>query len=680
MSSLQLLSQSCVQIQSHLHDKQFIDKLVEQARYVQGLFAYPSASVLNSTVYNIPYKKQWDICEDHVVASFKTLLSSSFFESASRAEEFLSLISSRNIAIAGGSVLAAYVNDHTQFGDIDIFHTPNEDTKKLQTFLQAQGFVVVDDAKPSVSSLVVQKAAQPNKRLFYSSSPAIQNYYTNIKHLNSVTTYVNPQQRQIQLIEVAYDNVRTHIRNFDLSCCQIFYQSGSIYIRKMYAGMTAQRCMVLCWNNDLMFDQRYANRIRKYRTRGWVPISDHLSHLKDCPSDIKVYELLDLHSSAQPRLISIDDLLDELKQTTEKAFIHGEAETKTVLTKWMNVIDNLKGNKQIGNPIKTQLTTIFERMCLILETPLQDSIRGASCQSLVQQMLELKDNRWLLLHMLKHQSLFQPCFTNEIVVKAEQAGIARDNLLLIKSMVLSNSSSTTTELGTQVMKVSPHVFSLIMNMLFVSMEPRLYLSQDLTKIGISTQKDRTSTDDVIQLYKDDNTTFTKQEAYVVLQLLVQARIRPQELPKWSSQFKAYFGDQTKALSLSSFLQLQMQPECGSFKITTNHKVPLASTRVICPSDNVLPSGSALQHILVVDANKDLSYKPFVEINCQTQPQPEACTVLDLLRSFIILKYVDQSSSQLFLQRVNYTGVHTFELDFDEYVINEERDVVDMVAF
>ena len=410
------LISSCIKLQA---DPSGVAEVISQAQYIQGLLAYPPASTHDSLVGTVPLRKQWKPLQ-HIVAPFQQLVHS-YFETEEHTNTFLAFFNNRNMAIAGSSVVAAYTGQNS-FNDLDIFYTPEANVQPLLTFLGSHGFRAVQHDTNQYD--VIPLMAKAKKQRF--SSPSIQTYYDNIKHINKVTNFVRDNAdgnlQIIQCIEVAYSNVRSHIRNFDLSCCQMFYQTGCVYIRQLYAEITALKCMVLCWENDLRKDKRYAGRVEKYSKRGWTPYSSFPIH-QEYSKTIRVLTELDV---IQPK--SITTLQDLLHQT--ETYIQF-SKVNLAVKEWNNVVKNISEQKQISNVVKQQLSQIFDELCeCIIQTQAYHE-----ALSIISYMVKCNDNRWLLLGMLKHQQIFKPYFDSAIYTLATKYGVSRENLLLIKSMM-----------------------------------------------------------------------------------------------------------------------------------------------------------------------------------------------------------------------------------------------------
>ena len=286
--------------QAQLDQLKSLISLIEISPKVSNVKPHPSSlfipkSQLNQVVRGFPVYKQWTVCDEGVTKTFKDILTYSFFDNdETLTQQFLSTFAnSKDIIIAGGAVTAAYqaykngldTRQNKYDGDIDIFYGKKtagaraaEDMEQVIQMCKYQP-VYQDDACPQNPSHKRSRMEQLRD-------------YESMKRISRIQYFDKPNAnpidaKQIQLIQVDYEAVRSHVRTFDLSCCQMYYMQGKIYMREMYAQLTAANFMVLCWNNDLYMDTKYVERIRKYMERGFTPVTQLEDHMRQAPEDIK---------------------------------------------------------------------------------------------------------------------------------------------------------------------------------------------------------------------------------------------------------------------------------------------------------------------------------------------------------------------------------------------------------
>jgi len=388
-------------------------------------------------VRGIPKRKQWNVCEQGVVQKFLDILQTHFFANQEQTNEFLSLFNHHKMVISGGTVLAAYQAHKNNedvacldLGDLDIFYS-NDDyyssshyTHSLIKTLEGLGYKQIDDSHSYNTTPLLHKRAKldPIER---------RKDYTSMKTVKHVQNFVNANDKVIQLIQVDYFAVRSHIRQFDLSCCQMYYMKGNIYQRSLYAELTAHNFMVLCWGDkDLMKDQKYVDRIRKYIQRGWKPVTEFSLHMHQAPQDIK--EQLQLIST-KPSIINItvvqpEQLLETVTQEIQKAQeFKTFSSTYQAIHTWIAAIKHWRFDTQIANKYKQQLRTQLD----VLISLANDQ---QNLQSIVQSMFEIQDRRWIILKLIDHSDKFKTLFNSELIKQAVNHNFARDHIFFLKTV------------------------------------------------------------------------------------------------------------------------------------------------------------------------------------------------------------------------------------------------------
>ena len=86
---------------------------------------------------------------------------------------------------------------------------------------------------------------------------------------------INGSVKHVQFIITKYDCVKSHVRTFDMSICQTFFNHKNLFTRYLYKHLTFNKVNVLCKENvDLFSDIKYFKRIYKYSSRGFKPYFD----------------------------------------------------------------------------------------------------------------------------------------------------------------------------------------------------------------------------------------------------------------------------------------------------------------------------------------------------------------------------------------------------------------------
>lgn len=195
-------------------------------------------------------------------------------------------ISSLEGCIAGGfalNVYKQYIQPAQYDGDLDIFIPANNVNifrtgyANLISFITNIGYT--EEVTHSQCSFVPQITTVNNAYT--------QNKYAGLHKIKEIHTFVNASGRKIQMISTIADTVSTFIRSFDLSCCQVYIQDMYICIRNVYRPLIDAGYTLLLKDASIEegLDDLYRNRVIKYKTRGFTPVSHYIHHFK---KDIQV--------------------------------------------------------------------------------------------------------------------------------------------------------------------------------------------------------------------------------------------------------------------------------------------------------------------------------------------------------------------------------------------------------
>ena len=237
-----------------------------------------SNDIYDSTNPTIKSEKQWLICiqnnwnlnRDHLLNTFDIHHSASF----------LKLLETTKAVVAGGfAVNCLFGFDLDNYtGDMDIFLSKNkwkessdfEDFK--QYFYNHQYNMTLDSSFMSYDLSTQFGISQECPKQHKQTIRLVENY----KSLNKISRIVvfskiiNNIQKDIQLIFTEYDCVRSHIRTFDMSICQTFFDHNHLYTRFKYHLLTLNKVNVLLKKDVNVYeDIKYLKRIYKYQSRGF---------------------------------------------------------------------------------------------------------------------------------------------------------------------------------------------------------------------------------------------------------------------------------------------------------------------------------------------------------------------------------------------------------------------------
>lgn len=149
--------------------------------------------------------------------------------------------------------------------------------------------------------------------------------------------------------------------------------------------------------------------------------------------------------------------------------------------------------------------------------------------------------------------------------------------------------------------VSPKVLALIMELLFITFSKRMCVSPSFDKIALNTRI--TKNPDLVENYANDTTVFTKDEAFIMIQVVGQSGMPVKELTNWLPQFRDLFGLVViPIMPLNEFLQVQVsltkQVKLVNNIIHLRQEEEQPDRRAIYPFDRVYREG--MQDMYVVD--------------------------------------------------------------------------------
>jgi hypothetical protein len=238
--------------------------------------------------------KQWYICgndDDNSISlgwiTRRNQMLSGF--DISNPTSFQNLLEETKSVVAGGfavnSLFGFDLSNYT--GDMDIFLTkkkwkkdPYTDLEDFKAYFSKIGYALTLDTelrKPYDLSLhyttpqECPEAQQTVKRVVeaYKSLHQIDRMVVFSKRMD------NGIQKDIQVIFTEYDCVRSHIRTFDMSICQTFFDHKDLYIRFKYHHLTLNSVNVLLKKDVNVYeDIKYLKRIAKYQSRGFKTYFD----------------------------------------------------------------------------------------------------------------------------------------------------------------------------------------------------------------------------------------------------------------------------------------------------------------------------------------------------------------------------------------------------------------------
>ena len=383
----------------------------------------------------VPLCKQWDrISSDNAVILMGTILTDTFgVYDKDTFNKMYHILQQSGAKIAGSAALACVTDMAFQPGDIDIFFSGDERGSKglrdMLALLQGHpNFVSLKASNPSDDFSIDNKHIDDELCV----------YKVNLGLMDIIGTISFKTGRTIQLIQLQ-DNerttIRSFIRHFDLSCCQVFFDGIDFYIRSIYRDLTFNKFMLVCKQTNVNTNEQLAKRINKYTSRGFKAFTYYP----------------ELHVGAARDAFRLDVKSTVFEEQMEILFKHQpSAEVGVMLVScWHEQVrDSCLDVSKIANHVKHYFTKA-------LKTILQNKTLGSSTlRSIFDLMFALQDIRWLLL-VLSEEPCMNPYFTQDILKRTSH--FARDNLQLFKNKVTANakaqpevSQATTLQVNTQV--------------------------------------------------------------------------------------------------------------------------------------------------------------------------------------------------------------------------------------
>jgi len=411
LSSL-CLSSSCNQDE----DKQFIELRIKP--YEREII--PDACV--------PLCKQWDRVTDVVYVSTmqKLLFDTLGISDPNTINKIFDILQKAGAKIAGSAALFCLQPNHGPFvpNDIDIFFSGCERGTKgyedMQSLLHLHpGFHV---------STWSHEQFNNDK----DTNDELCTYKINLD-IQTCCTLSFRTKRRIQLIKLKkHDNdentsIRSFIRQFDLSCCQVFFDGIDFYIRSIYHHLTLNNFMLVCKQTNISTDKQLAERVKKYINRGFKAYTNysnlHTAYFNG--GDIPVKDALMLKTKDHTYEQDMEILLKH----------QPSAEVGILLVScWNEQVRKLfvSNVSKIANHTKHYLTYALK---IILQNKTLDS---PTLETIFGWLFCLQDMRWLLL-ILSEQPQMLSFFTDDNLKRASH--FARDNLQLFKNKVIENNQA-----------------------------------------------------------------------------------------------------------------------------------------------------------------------------------------------------------------------------------------------
>ena len=229
----------------------------------------------------IHFEKQWWICNSYTDwKSNRDNLFSQF--GLTNFTEFSTILESTKAVVAGGfAVNCLFGFDLSNYkGDIDIFMTENKWLKdpytsltKFTSYFTEVGYIITSDNNFKNNELSEHHSIPQECPKKQQNISRIVNAYKSLHKITRMITYtntINGIQKVIQVIFTEYDCIRSHIRTFDMSICQTFFDYKYIYTRYKYHILTLNKVnMLLKKNVDIHEDIKYLKRVHKYKSRGF---------------------------------------------------------------------------------------------------------------------------------------------------------------------------------------------------------------------------------------------------------------------------------------------------------------------------------------------------------------------------------------------------------------------------
>ena len=398
---------------------------VDQDKHFSSLLLQPYIDHENSPSC-VPLCKQWDPLDNPVyVERMKRVLQGVVGTSV---DSIFNILQKSGAVIAGSAALACLMDDPNFVpGDIDIFFPSGSRGK--------DGLLHMYNFLNHVGSNAVTVLDTNNLEQFHSSLCAehvdeLNGYKNNLGIKNIVNCEIHQTKQRIQLIQVANcqngerTSLRTFIRKFDLSCCQVFFDGVTFFVRSLYRYLTLNKFMVVNKFCDAMTDAKLVERINKYIQRGFKPYTFYPTlHTEVARDGLKV---LQTYTDAKA-LIQQLELIVKQQLSRDQSVL--------ALETWIQLALFYRTVLKIGNDTKHQLSSMLKAI-LAASTFIPDE----TISNVFNLLFQLKDIRWLLL-ILVDDAKFSRCFTAQTFKLASEANFARDNLQLFRNKVIAKANS-----------------------------------------------------------------------------------------------------------------------------------------------------------------------------------------------------------------------------------------------
>jgi hypothetical protein len=224
----------------------------------------------------------------------------------------------------------------------------------------------------------------------------------------------------------------------------------------------------------------------------------------------------------------------------------------------------------------------------------------------------------------------------------------------IKNKVPSFDCSNMTDIISQYSKpitIQPNTLHVILDILFKAFEDRIYLSPTFQKVAI--EKKVKFNFGMEEDFVDNILTFNKDEALLMLNLVIQCGMRPKHIPNWCSQFRTLLGDIAPKLCLQKFLELEFYLD-KPIKLVTDSEENLFDRRSIYPDDKVYQNEN---EDLFVIFDSDDSYQNKQEVVIEKG----IVSIFTLLQAFIQLRAVGPTFIEVFEGIFTHEHVDNFDV-------------------
>lgn len=428
---LMQFSKQAAEVQELLKSLQLVPATqseVEQDKKFRRLLFQPYYDHENSPSC-VPLCKQWDPLDNPVYKErMIQLLTSAFGQYHDNTFKGLfDILRKAGAVIAGSAALACVIEDSSFTpGDVDIFFPGTERGEngmtQMHDYLTTRGL--------NVTMTYPGDTPQFHKALCAENVDELNGYQNNLGVQTIVNCDIHQTSRRIQLIQLAQckgmerTHIRTFIRKFDLSCCQVFFDGITFFVRSLYRHLTLKKFMLVNKFCDAKTDAKLVERINKYKQRGFKAYTLYPTFHNEVATDgVKVLQTYTDSNHSMEHL----ELMVKQQLSREQSIL--------ALTTWCELALTHKSVSKIGNDTKHELSNLLKA---ILASP--TIILDESIHNVFNLLFQLKDIRWLLL-ILVDDAKFSRCFTAQSFKLASEANFARDNLQLFRNKVIAKANS-----------------------------------------------------------------------------------------------------------------------------------------------------------------------------------------------------------------------------------------------